>query len=103
MCFMNRGLHRFRQVSRIKTRPACPDIGVRSMKLPHEPCALTDTQGTNSVRRIRPKPTFNTLGNWTSYVAARRIISALGKRRLLQTADHLVRDPTVDGGANSRS
>ena len=36
-------------------------------------------------------------------VLQRRIISALVKRRLLQTADHLVTDPTVDGGANNRS
>jgi len=73
------------------------------MWLPHEPCALTDTERTNSVMRIRPEPKFNSLGNWTPCVAARRIISALVKRRLLQTADHLVADPTVDGGANSRS
>jgi len=36
-------------------------------------------------------------------VLQRKITSALVKRRSLQTADHLVTDPTVDGGANSRS
>ena len=36
-------------------------------------------------------------------VAVQKIISALVKRRSLQTADHLVADPKADADANSRS
>ena len=70
-------------------------------RLARDLAAFPEAAGENLSMRIEPDG--QPVAQPNARVLQRKITSALVKRRSLQTADHLVTDPTVDGGANSRS